>query len=318
MAKKAKPEYSLNEYISGISLDEFEQNLTASLAEKESADFGSNLAVGSFDVTAFFKERYAELFDDITNSKKHLYYHRLDNLVILAQAGNKDAELDIMAYALKNWAPHKMLSRSNAFESVVDKDDIVQVILMATMSAIKGFDEGAKDEFSNFAGYLKYWVDAQVKNTAKNSAPIKFPKGKKRKDAETGEEYFLNDKGQRCNISYIYIDGFANGDDDDSFDLPDREDQYADFEQAEEDNDFVNRLLSWPNRVGEVLVEYYGIRTPADEKKTIAEVALKTGLTVKQVRTRLEKGKKAIMAMYPKLAALMTDDTENNGNAASA
>lgn len=310
MAKK-KREYTLAEYVAGVSLEEYLASLEAEEKRKENQKYDDDISSSKkegFDVVKVFLEKYEEIFDSEIESKKYLYYHKLNELGEKAQNGDNEALMNIMAYALKNWAPQRMLKKSKAFETTFDRDDVVQTIIIAVLDAVRDYDKGTNKDFRNFAGYLKEWVESQIKSEARESAPIKFPKGKKITDEETGEEFFLNEKGQRCKITYIYIDGFTGEDDESSIDIQDTSDQYAEFEQREEDREFIQSLLSWPNQVGEVLIEYYGIRTPFDTKKTMAEVAEKTGLTLKQVRTRLEKGRKAFSNMYPQYSDLLNEE----------
>ena len=61
--------------------------------------------------------------------------------------------------------------------------------------------------------------------------------------------------------------------------------------------EFVNSIKSWPDRIGDVVLTYYGIAAE-DCQKTLQATAETLGMTVKQVRSRLEKGRKIIKEMY--------------------
>ena len=81
--------------------------------------------------------------------------------------------------------------------------------------------------------------------------------------------------------------------------IPDPSNEYEQFEDVELDKEFVNSIKSWPDRIGDVVLTYYGIAAE-DCQKTLQATAETLGMTVKQVRSRLEKGRKIIKEMYSK------------------
>lgn len=73
MAKKNKG-YSLEDYIAGISLDEFEKNQTQ-LKEKKPVEESTNS--GSYNLLNEMTRKYNEIFCSDFQTKKYLYYAML-------------------------------------------------------------------------------------------------------------------------------------------------------------------------------------------------------------------------------------------------
>ena len=84
----------------------------------------------------------------------------------------------------------------------------------------------------------------------------------------------VNNSGSK--ISYIYIDGFKLDDEESRIEIPDPSNEYEQFEDVELDKEFVNSIKSWPDRIGDVVLTYYGIAAE-DCQKTLnkSEVVLK-------------------------------------------
>lgn len=295
MAKKNKG-YSLEDYIAGISLDEFEKNQTQ-LKEKKPVEESTNS--GSYNLLNEMTRKYNEIFCSDFQTKKYLYYKRLDDLVIKAQAGDETAVCEIIAFALHNWQPNAMRERYHIWKGNTDTDDLVQGICMSVLNAIRTF-KFEDNCFKNFAGYLRAWVQGDLKASQINSAPIKIKTSQIIKD-ENGE--MIQTDAQNKKITYVFLDGFA--DNDEKIDIRDNTDDYAALEDAEADAEFVENIKKWPDRIGEVMITYYGIASPADSQKTLQKTAEVLGLSVKQVRTRLEKGRKIIEELYPQYKDVM-------------
>lgn len=295
MAKKNKG-YSLEDYIAGISLDEFEKNQTQ-LKEKKPVEESANS--GSYNLLNEMTRKYNEIFCSDFQTKKYLYYKRLDDLVIKAQAGDETAVCEIIAFALHNWQPNAMRERYHIWNGNTDTDDLVQGICMSVLNAIRTF-KFEDNCFKNFAGYLRAWVQGDLKASQINSAPIKIKTSQIIKD-ENGE--MIQTDAQNKKITYVFLDGFA--DNDEKIDIRDNTDDYAALEDAEADAEFVANIKKWPDRIGEVMITYYGIASPADSQKTLQKTAEVLGLSVKQVRTRLEKGRKIIEELYPQYKDVM-------------
>lgn len=295
MAKKNKG-YSLEDYIAGISLDEFEKNQTQ-LKEKKPVEESANS--GSYNLLNEMTRKYNEIFCSDFQAKKYLYYKRLDDLVIKAQAGDETAVCEIIAFALHNWQPNAMRERYHIWNGNTDTDDVTQGICMSVLNAIRTF-KFEDNCFKNFAGYLRAWVQGDLKASQINSAPIKIKTSQIIKD-ENGE--MIHTDAQNRKLTYVFLDGFA--DNDEKIDIRDNTDDYAALEDAEADAEFVANIKKWPDRIGEVMITYYGIASPADSQKTLQKTAEVLGLSVKQVRTRLEKGRKIIEELYPQYKDVM-------------
>lgn len=295
MAKKNKG-YSLEDYIAGISLDEFEKNQTQ-LKEKKPVEESTNS--GSYNLLNEMTRKYNEIFCSDFQTKKYLYYKRLDDLVIKAQAGDETAVCEIIAFALHNWQPNAMRERYHIWNGNTDTDDLVQGICMSVLNAIRTF-KFEDNCFKNFAGYLRAWVQGDLKASQINSAPIKIKTSQIIKD-ENGE--MIQTDAQNKKIAYVFLDGFA--DNDEKIDIRDNTNDYEALEDAEADAEFVENIKKWPDRIGEVMITYYGIASPADSQKTLQKTAEVLGLSVKQVRTRLEKGRKIIEELYPQYKDVM-------------
>lgn len=297
MAKKSKG-YSLEDYIAGISLDEFEKSQMEIQVRAESSKDDS-VASGSYNLLSEMSRKYNEVFNSEFQTKKYLYYKRLDDLVIRAQAGDNEAVSEIIAFALHNWQPSTMRERYHIWNGNTDADDLTQGICMSVLNAIRTF-RFENNCFKNFAGYLKAWVQEDLKTSQINSAPIKIKNSNFNKD-EKGE-VVQTDKGNR-RISYIYLDGFSENEA--KIDIRDDTNDYEALEDAEADAEFVEKLKQWPDRIGEVIITYYGISSPKDSQKTLQKTADVLDLSVKQVRTRLDKGRKIIEEMYPQYADMI-------------
>ncbi len=295
MAKKNKG-YSLEDYIAGISLDEFEKN-QAQLKEKKPVEESTNS--GSYNLLNEMTRKYNEIFCSDFQTKKYLYYKRLDDLVIKAQAGDETAVCEIIAFALHNWQPNAMRERYHIWNGNTDTDDLTQGICMSVLNAIRTF-KFEDNCFKNFAGYLRAWVQGDLKASQINSAPIKIKASQIIKD-ENGE--MIHTDAQNKRMTYVFLDGFA--DNDEKIDIRDNTDDYAALEDVEADAEFVANIKKWPDRIGEVMITYYGIASPADSQKTLQKTAEVLGLSVKQVRTRLEKGRKIIEELYPQYKDVM-------------
>lgn len=297
MPKKAIKKYSLEDYISGVTLEEFEQAQKKQAETKVFINEDSETAL-SFNLMREMAKKYNEVFDNNYQSKKYLYYKRLDDLVVKAKNGDQDATEEILAYALHNWQPHAMQERFNIWKENTDEDDLTQAIAVSVLSAIRTF-KFEDDCFKNFAGYLKSWVIGDLKALQINSAPIKILNSRLEKDFNG--EIIQTENGQERKITYVYFDGFRdeNGELSASVDIKDSVDDYQAFEDRESDKEFIENLKKMPDKIGEVLITYYGIATPKDSKKTLQATADMLGLSVKQVRSRLAKGQKILKDLYP-------------------
>ena len=95
MAKKATKEYSLEDYICGMSRDEFEEN-QLKLVEAKNDEYTERDTGCSFNLLREMNKIYKSVFVAEFQSKKYLYYKRLDDLVIKAKGGNREATLETL------------------------------------------------------------------------------------------------------------------------------------------------------------------------------------------------------------------------------
>ena len=294
MAKKTTKEYSLEDYICGMSRDEFEEN-QLKLVEAKNYEYTERDTGCGFNLLREMNKIYKSVFVAEFQSKKYLYYKRLDDLVIKAKGGNREATLEIMAYALHSWNPNAMVQKFHMWNGNTDSDDVTQVICLSVLSAIQTF-KIEENCFKNFAGYLKAWVIGDLKSAQIDSAPIKSA-GSAIVENDNGEQEQVAKNNSGSKISYLYIDGFKLDDEESRIEIPDPSNEYEQFEDVELDKEFVNSIKSWPDRIGDVVLTYYGIAAE-DCQKTLQATAETLGMTVKQVRSRLEKGRKIIKEMY--------------------
>lgn len=241
MAKKKK-QYSLQDYIAGVSLDDFEIAQEAQ-SENDSSD------TTKFHLAAEMDKLWQKKYSANFASKHYLYYKHLDDLVLQAQKGDEDAIKEIVAFSLHSFQPHAMARKYCSWHSI-GEDDFCQVVCLATLEAIQRYTFDIVG-FNNFAGYLKSWVTCKLKETQVVSSPIVQKNKKERKEHP---------------FTYVLIDGFSGGEDDDGFDIADSKDDYTSLEENEL---FVEMLKSLPNRIGEVLILYYGLESPLSKKKTL-------------------------------------------------
>lgn len=284
MSRKKDRVYSLQDYVAGISYDEFEEALQREKVKR----LENSREATKFDLASQMEKVWQENYSTSFASKHYLYYQHLDDLVIRAQQGDAEATKEIVAFALHSYQPHAMVQKYRAWHSV-GEDDFCQIVCMATLEAIDRYTFDIVG-FNNFAGFLKSWVVSRLKEAQIASSPIR----QKNKDDR-----------EKNPITYILIDGFSC-EDENSFDIPDKRDAYTELEGNEF---FIETLKTLPNRIGEVLVTYYGIDNPLCQGRTLAETAEKLGMTVKTVRTRLEKGKKIIFQMYPQYAKAFENES---------
>lgn len=294
-SKKALKEYSLEDYISGISLDEFEEN-QLKLVEAKNDGYTERDTGCGFNLLREMTKIYNAVFVSEFQTKKYLYYKRLDDLVIKAKEGDRNATVEIMAYALHSWQPNAMVQKFHMWNGNTDGDDITQIICLSVLSAIQTF-KFEENCFKNFAGYLKAWVLGDLKAAQIDSAPIKSA-GSMIVENDDGEQEQVAKNNSGGKISYLYIDGFNASEEGEKIEIPDTSNEYEQFEDLELDKEFINSIKSWPDRIGEVVVTYYGIAA-TDCQKTLQTTADTLGMSVKQVRSRLEKGRKIIKEMYP-------------------
>ena len=189
MAKKTTKEYSLEDYICGMSRDEFEEN-QLKLVEAKNDEYTERDTGCGFNLLREMNKIYKSVFVAEFQSKKYLYYKRLDDLVIKAKGGNREATLEIMAYALHSWNPNAMVQKFHMWNGNTDSDDVTQVICLSVLSAIQTF-KIEENCFKNFAGYLKAWVIGDLKSAQIDSAPIK----------SAGSAIVENDNGEQEQVA---------------------------------------------------------------------------------------------------------------------
>ena len=278
--REKKPQYSLFDYAKGISYEEFDKL-------QEELEMKKILSGATCDMNLFLKlnKLWKQKYEASYASKNYLYYKHMDNLVVPAQAGNEEAILEILAFTCHNYQPHQIYKKYPMWQGV-DENDLTSIIVVSALEAIRRF-RFETNEFHNFAGFIKAWVSFELQKAQVESSPI-----------------VQKDKAEREKhpIKFTVIEEFemTTGN---KWDVKDpAKNPYEEWEEKEMDDWFVQSLLKLPNRVGEVLVTYYGIRTPADSSRTLEETAEKLGLSVSTVRKKLEEGQRYIYKKYPDLA----------------
>lgn len=279
--RKEKRVYSLQEYIAGISYEEFEQQ-----NEHEDAAHSSKDPTG-FNLTGRMEKVWRENYKKDFSAKHYLYYQFLDDCVLQAQQGDTEAVVKILAFALHSYQPHAMVEKYPAWNTI-SEDDFCQIICTAVLEAIERYAFDYSD-FNNFAGYMKSMVISRLKETQISSSPIIQRKKESRESNP---------------ISYIMIES-AMQDGESGFDICDDFDGYADLEG---NKFFIEDLKKLPDKIGDVMVVYYGLENPLCKKRTLKETADILGISVKAVRVRLEKGKAIIRQLYPQYANLSNGD----------
>lgn len=280
MSKKKKRVYSLQDYIAGVSYEEFEKQNSKISSRDPTDPLQFNLASRLEKV---WRENYREEFA----SKHYLYYQYLDNCALQAQNGDADAIEQILAFTLHSYQPHAMIEKYPAWHSI-GEDDFCQIICSAVLDAIARYTFEAS-KFNNFAGFVKSLVVSKLKESQITSSPIIQ---KKKKDRDENP------------ISYVMIES-AMQDEECGFDIRDNFDSYTDLEG---NKFFIEDLKKLPDKIGDVMVVYYGLDNPLCKGRTLKETAEIVGMSVKAVRIRLEKGKEIIRRMYPQYANLSKDN----------
>lgn len=213
-----------------MNLRKTKRNLKEKKPVKESANSGS------YNLLNEMTRKYNEIFCSDFQTKKHLYCKRLDDLVIKAQAGDETAVCEIIAFAFHNWQPNAMRERYHIWNDNTDTDDVTQGICMSILNAIRTikFEDNC---FKNFAGYLRAWIQGDLKASQINSAPIKIKTSQIIKD-KNGE--MIQTDAQNKKITYVFLDGFA--DNDEKIDIRDNTDDYAALFLFKEDAMTINEI----------------------------------------------------------------------------